>query len=226
MFFDSTYLIYVFIPTILISGAVQLYLKSTFKTWNNVRNSAAATGADIGLRVFDRTSLEAIPLERSEGKLSDHFDPRANVVRLSDEVAKGSSVAAMAIVAHELGHVQQQQSHSPLMAARGFLVPALTVSPMISYGAIMAGLLLSITGLIWIGVIAFSVMVVFSILTLPVEIDASRRALVLLDEAGMMQTEDDRMGSRKVLTAAALTYVAAAVTAVIQLVYYVALARD
>ncbi|MGO8683783.1 MAG: zinc metallopeptidase [Thermoleophilia bacterium] len=225
MFFDYSYLLYVLVPTLIISGVVQWYLRSTFAKWRQVRNSAGETGRQVGEVLFARTGLDAVPFQRATGQLSDHFDPRANVVRLSDTVAGQPSVASMAIVAHELGHVQQQQSGSALMEARNFLVPALTVSPKLAFAAIFGGLILRMTGLIWVGVALFGVMVLFSLLTLPVEIDASRRGLRLLHEAGFMQTKSDISGSRQVLTAAALTYVAAAVTAIMQLVYFVTLAR-
>jgi len=223
--FDPAYFLYVLIPTLLISGGVQLYLSSTYSHWRKVRNSAGATGEQVGQALFERTSLQPLPLRRAKGELTDNFDPRDNVVNLSPNVATQPSVASMAIVAHELGHVQQHQQRSALMGVRNFLVPALTVSPMISYGAIFLGLILQVTGLIWIGILFFALMVLFSIVTLPVEIDASRRGLRLLREAGLMQTAEDSSGARKVLTAAGLTYLAAAVTAVLQLLYFVLLAQ-
>ncbi|HMK93636.1 MAG TPA: zinc metallopeptidase [Thermoleophilia bacterium] len=225
MFFDPAYFLYVLIPTLLISGGVQLYLSSTYSHWRKVRNSAGATGEQVGQALFERTSLQPLPLRRTKGELTDNFDPRTNVVNLSRNVASQASVASMAIVAHELGHVQQHQQQSALMGTRNFLVPALTVSPMISYGAIILGLVLQVTGLIWIGIFFFALMVLFSIVTLPVEIDASRRGLRLLREAGLMQTAEDASGARKVLTAAGLTYLAAALTAVLQLLYFVLLAQ-
>lgn len=239
MMFDTTYLLWVFLPTLLLSGAVQLYLRSTYSHWRKVRNSAGANGArvaeilmhgaptDIGAAGHDRrpTGIQPVAVQSTRGELTDHYDPRANVVRLSQGVATGSSVASMAIVAHELGHVQQHQQRSPLILARNVLVPAVTISPTISYIAIVAGLMLNSLGLVWAGILLFGVMVFFTLLTLPVEFDASRRGLRLLRESGLMQTEEDAVGARKVLTAAALTYVAAAVTAVLQLLYFVALAR-
>ncbi len=226
MFFDPRYLLYVLIPTLLISGAVQLYLRSTYARWRQARNSSGSTGRDVGEALFQRTSLSPVPLEVTPGELTDHFDPRGNVVRLSKGVATQASVAAMAIVAHELGHVQQHQQRSPLMVARGLLVPAVTVSPMLSYGMIVLGLIFNLAGLVWLGVLVFGLMVLVAFLTLPIEIDASRRGLRLLREAGFMQTEDDSSGARKVLTAAALTYLAAAITAVLQLLYWVMVARS
>ena len=118
------------------------------------------------------------------------------MVRLSDTTYNKSSVSAMAITAHELGHVQQYQTGSGLIKARGFLLPALQFSPTISYIAILLGLWFNMTGLLWLGIIFFGIMVLFSLLTLPVELDASKRGLRLLDEAGLMVTENDRKGSQ------------------------------
>jgi len=223
--FDPNYFILVFIPTMLLSLGVQLYLRSTYGKWSKVRNSTNLTGAQVGDMLFDRTALVEIPLQVVPGQMTDHFDPRANVVRLSQGTASQPSVASMAIAAHELGHVQQYQTGSALIKARNFLVPAVQFSPTVSYIAILAGLLLNITGLIWVGVIFFGLMVIFTILTLPVEFDASRRGLRLLGEAGLMQSREDEQGARSVLRAAALTYVAAAVTSILQLLYYISLAN-
>jgi len=222
---DPVYFWYVFIPTMLISLGVQLYLKSTFSKWNRVPNGAKLTGAQTAQQLFARTALNAIPVERVRGSLTDHFDPGANIVRLSDPVSTQPTVASMAVVAHELGHVQQYQTGSGLIKMRSALLPALQFSPTLSYISLMFGLIFEMTNLIWLGVFFFALMVVFSLLTLPVELDASRRALKLLDEAGLMKTDEDRKGSRAVLRAAALTYLAAAVASVLQLLYYVSIAR-
>jgi hypothetical protein len=225
MYFDGTYLMCVALPTLLLSAFVQIYLRSTYSKWNKVPNGARQTGAQVAQGIFSRTSLTAVPLERVPGQLTDHFDPAARVVRLSDAVGGKATVGAMAVAAHELGHVQQYETGSGLIKMRSFLLPALQFSPMLSYGAFFLGIMFNMTGLLWAGVLLFSLMVVFSLLTLPVELDASRRALRLLDEAGLMVTDDDRKGSRQVLRAAALTYLAAAITSVLQLLYYISIAR-
>jgi len=222
---DPVYFWYVFIPTMVISLFVQLYMQAAFKKWSNIRNSNGINGIQVGRELFSRTSLQTIPLERTPGALSDHFDPRANVVRLSDQVASRSSVAAMAVTAHELGHVQQYQTGSAMIKVRNLLLPALQFSPTISYIAIFLGLVFNMTGLIWVGIFFFAMMVIFSILTLPVEINASQRGLRLLREAGLMKSENDAKGARQVLTAAALTYLAAAITSILQLLYYISIAR-
>ena len=224
-FIDPVYFWYVFIPVMVISAGVQIYLKSQFTKWSQVENSRHLTGAQVAQGLFDSTTLQPIPLERVPNDLGDHFDPRENVVRLSPAVGERRSVASMAVAAHELGHVQQYQTGSGLIKMRGFLLPALQFSPTVSYMAILFGLIFNMSGLIWIGILFFGLMVIFSILTLPVEIDASRRALRMLEETGIAQTDEDRTGARKVLNAAALTYLAAAISSVLQLLYYISIAK-
>lgn len=225
MFFDMNYFIFIALPTLLISFLVQMYLRRTYGKWNKVRNANGLTGAQVGEVLFDRTPLDEIVMQVVPGQMTDHFDPRANVVRFSQGTATQPSVAAMAIAAHELGHVQQYQTGSALIKARGFLIPAVQFSPTLSYLSILAGIILNISGLLWLGVFFFGLMVVFSLLTLPVEFDASRRGLQLLTEAGLMQSKEDQRGARAVLRAAALTYVAAAITSVLQLLYYISIAN-
>ena len=124
-YIDPVYFWYVFIPVLVISLGVQLYMRSTFNKWSKVKNSTNLNGAQIGQELFRQTSLQTIRIEHVSGTLSDHFDPGANVVRLSENTARGTSVASMAVTAHELGHVQQYQTGSAMIKARGFLLPAL-----------------------------------------------------------------------------------------------------
>ena len=240
MFFDQNYLLYVLLPTMVISLLAQWYLRSSFRKWHNLRNSAGLNGTAIAERIIRRTEVgdvhferattrsagaAAVRVERGAGAFGDHYDPRSHTVRLSPETAGHDSVAAMAIVAHELGHAWQHEQRSPLIQLRSMLLPAVSLGPQLAFGLIVAGLLLNFIGLTWLGIAFFGLVVVFSVLTLPVEFDASRRGLILLREAGLMQAESDESGSRAVLRAAALTYVAATVTAVLQLLYYISLAQ-
>ncbi len=228
MFFsiDPTYFWYVFIPTMLLSVGVQIWLSRSFKKWSKVENSADLTGEEVTEVLFDDTSLDPIPVNHIRGNLTDHYDPGKNVVNLSDAVYDEDSVAAMAVAAHELGHVQQYQTGSGLIKMRSFLLPALTFSPTISYICLVMGLLFNMTNMLWIGIFFFSLTILFSLLTLPVEIDASKRALAMLDETGLRKTEADIEGSRNVLRAAAMTYLAAAISSVITLFYYVVRVRE
>ncbi len=240
--FDPAYMLFVFIPATIISLAAQWYVRSSFSKWSKVRNSANMTGTEVARRIISRTSVgdvtfeqpqtrgmrsaaAGISLERTAGAFTDHYDPRTHNVRLSDETANAPSVAAMAVVAHELGHAQQHEENSFLIQMRNFLVPAVSISPQIAFGLIFLGFLLRASGLLWLGILFFGLVVLFSILTLPVEFDASRRGLILLRESGLMMSGEDEGGSRNVLTAAGLTYVAAAITALLQLLYYISLAQ-
>lgn len=225
IYFDPVYFWYVFIPVILISLGVQLFLRSTYSKWSEIQNKANMNGMAVGQALLNRTSLNFISIERTTGTLTDHYDPGAGVVRLSDQIANQPSIAAMAVTAHELGHVQQYQTGSALIKMRAALLPALQFSPTLSYMAIMLGIWFRMTNMLWIGIFFFALMVLFSILTLPVEIDASRRALKLLGEAGLLQDEEDVRGARSVLAAAALTYLAAAITSILQLLYYISIAE-
>lgn len=224
-YIDPTYFWYIFIPTLIISFGVQIYMKRSFSKWGAVANSLHVSGYETTQVLFNRTSLDPIPVETVPGTLSDHYDPGENVVRLSKDVSSGESVASMAVAAHELGHVQQYQTGSGLIKMRGFLLPALQFSPVLSYIALFLGFFFNMTGLIWVGIFFFALMVLFSVLTLPVELNASKRALAMLDETGLRQTEEDIAGTKAVLRAAAMTYLAAAVTSILQLLYYVSIAQ-
>jgi Zn-dependent membrane protease YugP len=240
MFFDTNYLFVVLIPSVLISFAAQMMIRNAYGKWSKIRNGPGLTGAQVAQAIIDRTSvgdvayagatlrntgasMSSISLVRIGGQLTDHYDPRTHTVNLSESTVSQPSVVAMAVAAHELGHAQQHEQGSPLIYLRNFLIPAMQISPMISYGLILIGLMLNIMGLFWVGIMFFAVTVLFAVLTLPVEFDASRRALALLSEAGLLQTTEDSQGTRQVLTAAALTYVAAAVTAILQLLYYLSI---
>ncbi|MBE2233264.1 MAG: zinc metallopeptidase [Anaerolinea sp.] len=232
-FFDPLYLL-IFVVTLVISLAAQMYIKSAYGKWSKVANSHNLTGLQVGQELLRGTDLGAtyqiskgtgVQFQGVAGNLTDHYDPRTHTVGLSQGVATQPSVASMAIVAHELGHAQQYAAKSPLIAARSFLLPAVRVSPMISYGLLMIGFILNMTGAIYLGILFFGITVLFSVLTLPVEFDASRRGLKLLADAGLMTSTEDQRGARTVLRAAAATYVAATITAILQLLYYLALAN-
>jgi Zn-dependent membrane protease YugP len=171
------------------------------------------------------STVEGIHFERTPGQLTDHYDPRSHTVRMSEATADKTSVAAMAIVAHELGHAQQHEQRSIFISMRNFLLPAVSLSPKIAFLLIFMGWVFTLPGMFWLGILFYGLMVVFAIITIPVEVDASRRGLRLLNKAGLMRTQEDKQGSRRVLAAAASTYIAAAITAILQLLYYISLAR-
>jgi uncharacterized protein len=222
MFFDSNYLLLVALPAMILSGLAQWYVRSNYSKWSQVKNGRGATGADVGQGLIRKYGLKA-SLEATPQELGDHYDPSSGVVRLSPGVVGQPSIASMAIAAHEFGHVQQHQERSPLIALRSFLIPAVQISPSLSYMLIIGGLLMNFAGLAWMGIALFGLSVFFMVLTLPVEIDASTRAMKMLNEGGYFTTDEDRQGARQVLTAAALTYIAAAITSILTLLYYISL---
>jgi Zn-dependent membrane protease YugP len=231
VFFDPLYLVLI-LATIVISGGAQMYIRSTYGRWAQVANGAGLTGAQVAefLRsnapFGSRPGLEAITeIKVSPGELSDHFDPRDRSLALSEAVATQPSVAAMAIAAHEVGHAQQVAEGSGLMKLRSVLVPAASAGPGIAYLLIIAGIFLNMTGLLTLGIVLFGVAVLSSALTLPVEIQASQKAIAMLESTGVIRTSQDRQGAESMLRAAAFTYLAAAVASVLTLLSYIALSR-
>lgn len=231
MIFDPLYLI-LFVAIIVVSGGAQLYVRSTYGRWSRVPNGAGLSGAQVAEYLRDhapfgsRPGREAITaINVVPGNLSDHFNPRDRSLALSEVVAHQPSIASMAIAAHEVGHAQQLAEGSALMQFRTLLVPAVSFGPGLAYLFIIGGLILNMTGLLTIGILLFGVAVLFSVLTLPVEIQASQKALSMLESTGVITSAKDRGGARSMLTAAALTYLAAAIGAILTLLYYLTLAR-
>ena len=221
-FYNSGYLIFM-IPALLLMMITQFYVRSAYNRWSKVAVRSGITGAEAARRLMQFGSLYGVQIEPVGGRLSDHYDPRSKVLRLSQGVYSGSSVAALAIAAHELGHAMQDKEGYGPLRLRSLLVPAVNIGSYLGWIFIILGLALNFTGLSWLGVFIFSGGALFALATLPVEFDASSRAKRLLREAGIVQTAEEQRGVSNVLNAAALTYVAALVTAVVQLLYYVSL---
>jgi uncharacterized protein len=178
------------------------------------------SGAEVARAILDRNGLHGVPVEASPGgPLSDHYDSRKREVFLSEQVFTGRSVASVAIGAHEVGHAIQHEAAYTFFRIRSAMWPAVALASQAWLFILLAGALLGALGLVQIAIVLFAVVVLFQIVTLPVEFDASRRALAQLDGLGLV-TADERAGARKVLTAAAMTYVAAALAALSQLAYY------
>jgi Zn-dependent membrane protease YugP len=220
------------VVVLLISGGAQLYIRSTYGRWNRVPNSAGVTGAQVVEYLRSNARFGTVPgrdaisrVKIVPGDLSDHFDPRDRSLGLSEDVARRPSIAALAVAAHEVGHAQQHAEGTIAMRIRSLLVPAASLGPTVAYGLILAGIIFNAIGLITLGILFFSLAVLFSLLTLPIEIGASRRAMAMLGSTGLLLSEDDRRGARSMLRAAALTYLAAAITSVLTLLYYILLAR-
>jgi len=221
-FFDPNYFIFM-IPAFILMAITSGYVRSSYKKWSQVRVSSGLTGAQAAERLISSGGLYGVQVAGTQGELSDHYDPRDKTLYLSKGVYQAPSVAAVAIAAHELGHAKQDAEGYFPMRMRSFLVPAVNIGSNLGWVLIMIGLFLRITQLAWLGVFVFSAGAVFALATLPVEFNASARAKELLFTTGIIQTEEERRGVNRVLNAAALTYVAGLVTAVLQLLYFVTL---
>ena len=201
------------------AGIVHMWLKSTYAKYSEVPVSRGITGAQIAQAIMDREGVRDVSIECVDGIMSDHYDPTHKVVRLSEAVYHGRTVAALGIAAHEVGHVlQHAQGYAPL-ALRTYIVPVAGLGSNLAPILIMVGLMLSIPQLAMVGLSLFGAAMVFTLITLPVEFNASSRAMAQLSSGGVM-TADELNGANKVLNAAAMTYVAAAVTAIAWFAYY------
>lgn len=223
MFFLSpTYLMYM-IPAFILMAITSWYVKAAYNKWSRVAAGSRFTGFEATRRLINSSGLYGVKIQGTPGEMTDHYDPRDKTVYLSNGVANSASVAALAIAAHELGHAQQDAEEYFPLKFRGVLVPLVNIGSNLGWILIMIGLFLQLTQLAWIGILVFSGGALFALVTLPVEFDASARARRMLADSGIIQTDDEMRGVSNVLNAAALTYVAGLVTAVLQLLYYVSL---
>jgi len=219
MFFDPLYLIFA-LPGLLLGLWAQSRVKRNFNKYAKVRTLQNVTGAQVARSLLDAQGLYDVAVEEGQGTLTDHYDPRGKVLRLSPEVYRNPSVAAAGIAAHEMGHALQDAGGYFPLQIRSTLVPAAQFGSTLAPWIFMGGLLLNITQVAWAGVILFGAAVLFTLITLPVEFDASARAKKLLVNNGVL-IGDEINGVNNVLDAAALTYVAAAVSAIGTLLYFV-----
>ena len=217
MFFDPLYML-VMVPGLLLSLWASFKVKSTFARYSQVRPHSGLSGADAARALLRRSHVEGVRVEEVQGFLSDHYDPSARVLRLSPDVYNGRSLAALGVAAHEAGHALQHATKYAPLAFRSLVVKPASFGSSLGMYAVMGGLLLHVQPLIWVGIVAFSLFVVFTLVTLPVEFNASSRAVAALQSTWMI-TADEVQGTRKVLDAAALTYVAAAIGAILNLLY-------
>ena len=209
-----------FIATLAATLLVHFYLRNTYATWQKRPATSGLTGAETARAILDANGLHEVSVEAVKGTLSDHYDPRERVVRLSEANYRSPSVAAVAVAAHEVGHaLQHAKAYAPLQW-RSALVPVASIGANFAPWIIIAGVMIGALGLVQIGVILFAAAVLFQLVTLPVEFDASARARTQLEGLGIT-TQADRSGAMSVLNAAALTYVAAAAASVAYLLYYV-----
>ena len=201
---------------LVLGGLAQAYIKSTYRKWSKVPASIQGTGAEVARRMLDAGGAGQVGITRVSGELTDYFDPKDQMLHLSDSNFQGASVASVAVACHEAGHAVQREKGFAMYRLRTALAPVASIASNAWTLVLLAGIFLNYFGLVRIAIILFAATVLFSLVTLPVEIDASRRAVAYLRDHGAGL---DQAGARKVLTAAALTYVASALTSIMQLVY-------
>lgn len=231
MLFDPLYIIMT-VAIIGLSMAAQGYLSTTFGRYSKIRNAKDITGAEVARDILDSNGLQHVRVEQTPGILSDHYDPMKKVVRLSEPNFNSPSLAALAVAAHEVGHaIQDAKAFAPLVARSALAAPlgiVSTVGQFALMGGLMALAFLGASGLgqtlLLVGVIGLGAVLLFHLVTLPVEFDASNRALAILERGGYLSVQENQ-GARKVLNAAALTYVVAALAAAAQFIYYLGILR-
>lgn len=222
-YFDWTYLAFV-LPAVILSLWASAKVNSTFKKYSRQHIRSGMTGAEAARMILNENGLHDVRIERVAGELTDHYDPKTNVIRLSDSVYSSATSAAVGVAAHECGHAVQHATGYTPIKIRSAIVPITNIGSRLSVPLIMLGIILSFTNeqlisIAYFGVACFSLCVLFQLVTLPTEYNASRRAIRAL-EGCMMLSDDEIKGSKKVLSAAALTYVAALAVSIMQLLYF------
>ena len=213
--FDVYYLVLV-LPALLLALWAQFKVNATYKKFSRVHSSRGYTGQQVARMILDQNGLYHVRVEGISGNLTDHYDPRSNVVRLSQGVYNASSVAAIGIAAHECGHaVQHAEKYAPLQL-RSAVIPVTNIGSKLAIPLLLVGVIFNYTPLIWVGILGYSLVALFQLITLPVEFNASNRALRTI-EGNYILLDNENKGAKKVLTAAALTYVAALAASLAQL---------
>ncbi len=218
MYFDPAYLLFVG-PAMVLAVIASALTRGRFRKWSAVPGARGLSGAETARYILDASDLRAVRVEASHGMLSDHYDPRERVVRLSPDVFHGRSVASLAVAAHEVGHALQHRDEYGPLALRNLAVPVASFGSNFAFILFGIGVMTQAIAIAWLGVLLFGSVVLFQLVTLPVELDASARAKAILWERGLI-VDTERAGVSSVLSAAALTYVAAALTSVLTLLYF------
>jgi uncharacterized protein len=218
-FFDPMYLVFA-LPGLLLALYAQMKVQSAYAKWLQVPNRRGLSGLEAARQLLSAGQIGDVGVQGIQGKLTDNYDPRSKVLNLSGDVANGRTVASVAIVAHEIGHALQDAQHYGPFNVRAAIVPAVQIGSWVGPVLFLLGLLLRLTPLAWLGMIAFGATTLFSLVTLPVELNASSRALVMLRDNGLVTSEEEARGAKDVLSAAALTYVAALLQSIMTLMYY------
>lgn len=214
-YFDYYYLILV-VPTLIFAMFTQIWLKNTYKKYSGLRNARGLTGADAAMNVLRHYQIYDVKIEHISGRMTDHYDPRTKVIRLSDGVYNGTSIAAVGIACHEAGHAAQHANGYVPIKIRNAIIPICNIGSMAGIPLAIIGLFLSSELLINVGLLLYSFVAIFQLATLPVEFNASARAISVIKDSGMLMA-DEVPGARKMLTAAAMTYVAALATSLANL---------
>jgi len=218
MFFDPLYLL-LMAPAFIISIGAQIWVKSAFSKYSKIASQSGYSGARAANNILKRNGIDDVDIEEATGFLSDHYDPRTKTLRLSPDVYRSNSLAALGVAAHEAGHaLQHAHGYGPLQL-RSILVPVTSIGSNLAWPLLIIGFLFHSAMLVQLGIVFFAGVVLFQLITLPVEFNASYRALAALRESGFV-SDYEIGGSRRVLTAAAMTYVAAAAAAILQLIYF------
>ena len=220
MFFDPTFIILV--PALIVSAWAQFKVSSTFNEYERIESFNRYSGYNVARMLLDDAGLYDVQIETVRGKLSDHYDPTKRILRLSSGIYNGTSVAAIGVASHEVGHAIQHKEKYSALIFRNSIAPAVNFASSMSWLLFIAGIILNFSGLTTVGILLFSAVVVFQLVTLPVEFNASSRALKLLEQRGILYGNEVN-GAKKVLNAAALTYVAATLMAVSQLLRLIVL---
>ena len=222
--FDYYYMILI-LPAIIISFIAQAKVSTTFSKYSKLANSRGMTGSEVARKILDKYGLYNVVIEHVSGNFSDHYDPKARVLRLSDSVFSSRSVAALGVAAHECGHaIQHAKGYVPLKL-RHSVYPLVSFSSTAAVPLVLLGFVLNTPLLVDIGIVLFSAVVFFQLITLPVEFNASKRALAILEESYFLENNEVKE-AKKVLTAAALTYVASAILAIAQLLRLILISRN
>ena len=217
--------LFVIIVTLVLGLGSQAWIKRTYAKWSQVPVSSGMTGAEAARRMLDNNGLHNVRIDMIKGELTDNFDPRSNVLHLSQAVYNGRTVASTAIACHEAGHAIQHATGYTPIKVRTAIVPVVTVASNVWIFLLIIGIFLNMMGLVWVGVIMYACVVLFQLVTLPVEFDASGRAINTITLT-MPLSHEQNEGASAVLRAAAFTYVASALASLLQLLYFVGMARD
>ena len=215
----------ILIVTVLITLIAQAFVSSSYSKYKKVKNKKGVTGAEVAREILAKNGLDNIYVVEVSGNLTDHYDPSRKTVRLSKDIYNGTSVAAIAVASHECGHAIQDKENYTFLKIRAALVPLVNFSSVAGYIAILIGILFSSLQLFWIGILLEAVILVFQLVTLPVEFNASNRSLKKIEEYDLVNLEE-LTGAKKMLRAAAFTYVASAETALLQILRLILIARD